>query len=114
LPLEVPIPGKPRPTELVRVIGAYPNPFRESVRIRYRVARPTQVTLAVHDLMGRLCARLVEDRRDAGDHEVEWDGTTTDGRHLPRGLYFVGSETGGSAPAMKVLILSGARGRRPR
>ena len=54
----------------------YPNPATDGVTFRFDLRAPTSVRLACYDLVGRLRARLVDDRRlGAGEHTV---AVTTD------------------------------------
>jgi hypothetical protein len=49
-----------------------PSVVRTATRVRFRLARPSAVTLDVHDVQGRLVRRLVGDVRGPGEHAVEW------------------------------------------
>ena len=58
-------------------------------RITYGIPRNDLVTVSLFDVMGRLVARLVNEVRSEGEHEVLWDGRTTSGRRAASGVYFV-------------------------
>lgn len=51
----------------------YPNPFNPSTTIKYELPNSTGVRLSVYDMLGREVSVLVDDRRDAGVHEVKFD-----------------------------------------
>jgi hypothetical protein len=63
----------------------YPNPFNPSTTIGFGISGPgsSWVKLAVYDMLGREVAVLVNDRREAGYHEVRFDGSG-----LSSGVYF--------------------------
>ena len=61
----------------------YPNPFNPSTTINYELPVSSDVRLSVYDLLGREVSVLVDERRDAGVHEVTYDGS-----HLASGVYF--------------------------
>ncbi len=61
----------------------YPNPFNPNTTIRYEMPKSTEVRLSVYDLLGREVTVLVNERRDAGVHEVKFDGS-----NLASGVYF--------------------------
>lgn len=65
----------------------FPNPTRGAATIAYSLSRAEAVTLTVHDLSGRLVARLVEGRIPEGRHAVKWDGTDRSGHPVPAGVY---------------------------
>ncbi len=62
------------PTELV-LLGAYPNPFNPTTAISYQLSVPSLTKLTVYDVNGRLVTELVNGWRDAGVHEVTFDGS---------------------------------------
>jgi len=65
----------------------YPNPFNPSTSIKYQVSSSSQVTLKVYDVLGNEVATLVNEYRDAGSYEVDFQ--STDGsRQLASGVYF--------------------------
>ena len=53
----------------------YPNPFNSGTTIKYEVLQPSHVTLSVYDMLGREVSVLVNEGKDAGVHEVKFDGT---------------------------------------
>jgi len=61
----------------------YPNPFNPSTTIRYELPGPSDVRLSVYDLLGREVSVLVNERGEAGAHEVELNASG-----LSSGVYF--------------------------
>ncbi len=61
----------------------YPNPFNPSTTITYELPKSSEVRLSVYDMLGREVTVLVSEKRDAGIHEVKFDGS-----HLASGVYF--------------------------
>jgi len=97
------------------LVGNYPNPFRFTTTISYRVpatvgeafdldapdapdleptrimpysANPPQVMVSVFSLEGRAVATLHAGRQGPGVYEVNWSGNDEHGRSLPSGAYF--------------------------
>ncbi len=62
----------------VTLQASYPNPFNAVATVVYHLDAPTDVTLAVFDLRGRLVADLGGGPRTEGTHEARWDGTTAE------------------------------------
>ena len=52
----------------------YPNPFNPSTTIKFELPKSSEVRLSVYDMLGREVSVLVNERRDAGVHEVKFDG----------------------------------------
>jgi len=82
------------------ISGVYPNPFNSRTTIHYEVPQPSQVSLSVYDLAGRLVERLVDDRVDAGRYTKTWQAGA-----LPSGLYFIRFEAGDRAQMQKVVLI---------
>jgi hypothetical protein len=61
----------------------YPNPFNPSTNIRFELPKASHVNVAVFDILGREVSVLVNERRDAGVHEVKFDASG-----LSSGVYF--------------------------
>jgi len=55
--------------------GATPNPFNPITTIRFELRDASFVKLSVSDISGRQVAELVNGWRDAGIHEVTFDGS---------------------------------------
>jgi len=88
----------------------YPNPFNPTTTIRYIVGGvaapsgvegrlPGEVRLVVYDLLGREVAMLVNERREAGTHQVTFDGTG-----LSSGIYICRMSVGTNRHAIKMLL----------
>ena len=69
--------------------SAVPNPFNPATTLTFALPEDAQVKLAVYDISGRKVAELVNGWRDAGVHEVTFDGS-----HLASGVYFYWLEAG--------------------
>ncbi len=78
-----------------------PNPFNPVTTIAYALATPGRVTIRVHDAAGRLVRTLVDEECTAGEHAVQWDGTTDGSTPAASGVYFVRMESGGRKASHK-------------
>lgn len=83
--------------------AAAPNPFTPSTRIAFTQPLPGPVRATVHDLQGRLVARVLDGFREAGRHEVTWDGTGLEGRPVGAGFYILRLEAGGEVRTQKLI-----------
>ncbi len=73
----------------------YPNPFNPRTTIAYELAGSQSVRLSIYSLDGRLVRHLADGVRDAGHHEVQWDGLNSRGMAVPSGTYFYRLQAGG-------------------
>src|SRR5262245_15468547 len=87
-------PGPPPPAPLAAVVeppataAIEPNPAPGACTVRFTLARPADVRLAVYDAGGR-CLRVLESRTlPASAGTAHWDGRDAAGRPAPTGVYF--------------------------
>lgn len=79
---------------------AYPNPFNPKTKIRFMLHASSFTSLKVYDIFGREVATLVNEKKEAGEHEVEWDA-----KNMPSGIYFYRILSGNFSATGKVLLL---------
>lgn len=89
----------------LRIGRNVPNPFNPSTTIRFELPSAGRARLGVYDLAGRLVKVLVDERRDAGDHEVSWDGRDQSGRAAPSGTYLARLIADGAAVAVRMTLV---------
>jgi len=89
----------PLPTE-VRLYQNYPNPFNPITTIRYELPEWSKVTLSVFDVLGREAIALVNEGREAGVHQVSFDGSG-----LSSGIYFSRLRAGESVQTRRLVLL---------
>jgi len=61
----------------------YPNPFNPVTKISFELPEKSFVTMKIYDITGKEISVLVNDYKEAGRHEVQWDGS-----RLASGVYF--------------------------
>lgn len=80
----------------------YPNPFNPSTKINFSITKNSFVSLKVYSLAGKEVANLVNDRRDGGNYEVNFDA----GKYgLASGAYFYSLEAEGKTETKKMLLV---------
>ena len=67
----------------------YPNPFNPSTIIRYAVPQTSHVTIEVYNVLGQRVDMLVNEVREAGYHNVTFDGSS-----LASGVYIYRMQAG--------------------
>lgn len=60
----------------------YPNPFNPTTTITFEIQTPSEVTLSVYDITGRLIQTLVDNRLSSGSYNVSFDA-----QNLASGVY---------------------------
>ncbi|HLF14563.1 MAG TPA: right-handed parallel beta-helix repeat-containing protein [Bacteroidota bacterium] len=95
----IPENGKPLPGEF-RLYQNYPNPFNPATTIRFDLPISSVVTLKVCNVLGQDVKSLVNERREAGRHTIEFDGS-----RLPSGVYLYKIASGSCTITHKMLLI---------
>jgi len=83
----------------------YPNPFNPSTRIKFEIPDQVRndsrlVTLKVFDVLGNEIATLVNEEKQPGTYEVEFDES-----ELPSGIYFYQLHAGSFVETKKMILI---------
>ncbi len=87
------------PTEY-RLKQNYPNPFNPSTIISWQLPVGSQATLIVYDILGREVATLVNEYKQAGKYETEFNAEAQ-----PSGVYFYQLRAGDYTSVKKMIFL---------
>jgi predicted lipoprotein with Yx(FWY)xxD motif len=83
----------------------YPNPFNPSTTIAFVIPDAGHVDLQIYDIAGRLVRVLLSEQREAGSHEVVWDGTDDSGSIVASGVYFYNLAGNNQMRTRKMVLL---------
>jgi hypothetical protein len=83
----------------VAVLQNYPNPFNPLTKIAFDLPERSQAMLVIFDMLGREVARLVDEVREPGRHEVLFDGSG-----LASGVYYYRLSAGNIIQARKMIL----------
>ncbi|HWQ82763.1 MAG TPA: T9SS type A sorting domain-containing protein, partial [Ignavibacteria bacterium] len=61
----------------------YPNPFNSSTKIKFEVAKFSDVNITVYDILGKEVSSLVNEKLKPGTYETLFNGS-----NLSSGIYF--------------------------
>jgi hypothetical protein len=78
----------------------YPNPFNPTTIINYELPITNYVDLSIYNLLGQRITFLVNDRQQAGHHQVEWDASG-----FPSGIYYYRIKAGDFQDVKKMVLL---------
>jgi hypothetical protein len=85
--------------------GNYPNPFNPVTTIRFGLPEPRKIRITVINLLGQEIIELVNDWKDIGRHEIQWQGQDHHGRSVASGMYFSVLSDGHKTIVQKMLLL---------
>jgi photosystem II stability/assembly factor-like uncharacterized protein len=83
----------------------FPNPFNPATTISFSLPVTSEVLLEVLNTNGQLVRTLLQERREAGAHVVNWDGRDEQGRGVTSGMYFYQLHAGRQVLQKKLLLL---------
>lgn len=78
----------------------YPNPFNPSTVISYKLSERSKVSLIVYDILGREVAVLLNEFKQAGNYQVEFNA-----EGLSSGIYYYRLEAGNYNQTRKMNLL---------
>ncbi len=97
--------GRPGRASVFSFAAPRPNPTGSVTRFAWTLPRAAQVRLRIFDVGGRLVGTVVAGRREAGEHEAEWDGRDARGATVAAGVYFARLEAGGRSAVHRFVRL---------
>jgi hypothetical protein len=83
-----------------RLAQNYPNPFNPGTKIKFTIADLGFTILKVYDILGNEIATLLDEYKQAGTYEVEWNATG-----LPSGIYFYQLKAGEFIETKKMVLM---------
>jgi hypothetical protein len=87
------------PTEFA-LYQNYPNPFNPTTEISFALPNAANVKLEIFNIMGQRVATLIDQRLQAGNHSVVWDGS-----QVASGIYFYRLDAGDYVESRKMVLL---------
>ncbi|MFC1548227.1 T9SS type A sorting domain-containing protein, partial [Candidatus Neomarinimicrobiota bacterium] len=82
------------------------NPMQEaSTTILYSLVEPSDVRLAIFDLLGREVRVLDSGFKEDSEHIVRWNGKDTLGKLVSSGIYIYRLEVDGQTLSRKLVVL---------
>jgi len=87
------------------IAPAYPNPFNPETTIEFSLPEVTELTVTIHDILGRQVVELVRGELESGHHSLRWDGTDAHNDPVSAGVYFVQVNSVDNTHIMKLIFL---------
>ena len=83
-----------------RLIQNYPNPFNPATKINFQLNKSGFVKLSVYDSKGNLVRNLINDKKNAGEYSVDFNGNG-----LSSGVYFYKLDVNGISEIKRMIML---------
>ncbi len=95
-------PGIPEITTLKDV---YPNPFNPSTTISYGLDKAASVSIKIYNSRGQIVHSIAEGMKNAGNHNLVWNGNDHSGKSLPTGVYYIRMQAGDKTFNKKAVLM---------
>jgi hypothetical protein len=83
----------------------YPNPFNPTTEIRFAVPKAQKINLIIYNILGQKVKTLIDDKVEAGYHNVRWNGTNNLGYKVSSGVYLYRLETEQETKVKKMVLV---------
>lgn len=83
----------------------YPNPFNPTTIIQFDLPAASHVSLKLFNLLGQEVRTLFNGEKNAGYHQVIWDGKNEQGITVPTGIYIYRIATGSIVQTRKMMLV---------
>jgi len=87
------------------ILDIYPNPFNNSVNIRYSVISPGNIEVTIYDYLGKEVKSLFNAQHASGLHQIDWKGISNTGLPTPSGVYFARLSSERQTTVSKMLLV---------
>lgn len=78
----------------------YPNPFNPTTTIKFNIPANENVSLKVYNILGDEIATLINEKMNAGSHEVQFNAS-----EYSSGIYFYTLKTGSFSQTKKLILM---------
>lgn len=83
-----------------RLFQNYPNPFNPQTNIKFQISEKSHVSLKVFDLLGNEVAELVNENKEPGIYDIEFNASS-----LSSGTYFYTLSTPSISETKKLIVI---------
>ncbi|MFN3874261.1 MAG: T9SS type A sorting domain-containing protein, partial [Ignavibacterium sp.] len=80
----------------------YPNPFNSKTKIKFSIPLSGFTSLKIYDLLGQEIATLVNETKQIGEHEIEFDA---DKYNLSSGVYIYKLKNNSFVQSKKFILM---------
>ncbi len=91
--------NKKNPLNNFMLYQNYPNPFNPTTNIEFELRKNTKVELAIFDVQGKLVSRLLNEKKTAGKHSINFDAG-----NFATGIYIYNLKKDNFSTSKKMLL----------
>lgn len=88
-----------------QLVSNYPNPFNPETTIMFTTGNNANIEISIYNIKGQKIKTLANEKMEAGEHQVVWNGTDDNGNSVSSGIYFYKMRSDGRYTSTKKMIL---------
>ncbi len=85
-------------------VKVYPNPLLESTSIQFNLNNSAYTSVFIYDMQGRIINKLWQGNLQAGQQQINWNGTNQAGDKVKPGIYLYSILIGGKHFSGKLIV----------
>lgn len=89
----------------VELFPNYPNPFNPTTTISYHLSKVTSIELEIYNLLGQKIITLLDEKQQAGEYRLKWNGIDRFNRQVPSGIYMLRISTNKWSETQKLVLI---------
>ncbi len=86
-------------------LNLFPNPVSSSASISFSLNETKTVSIKIYDITGREIKTLVNEKLNAGEHQIAWNITNQNNQPVDAGIYFVIINEGDNIVSKKITVI---------
>jgi hypothetical protein len=90
---------------LISETSNFPNPFNPETKIQYSTSEVGHVIIDIYNVKGQKVTTLVDERKNAGQHTVVWNGKDSTNKPVGSGVYLYKLKTDSYQSVKKMMLL---------
>lgn len=83
----------------------YPNPFNPATNIKFSIPSAQHVTIKIYNSLGQHVRTLLDNRMNAGAHEISWNGLDQSGKAAASGIFYYVMEADNFKEIKKMMLM---------
>jgi len=83
----------------------FPNPFNPETSISYQLPEAGKVSLMIYNTLGQEIRTLVNEKKQAGEFTIQWNGCDNNGIRVGSGIYFIRMKINNVVKIRKMLLV---------
>ena len=88
----------------IELAPSRPNPVLSGTELAIELENPSQTSLRIYDLTGKMVRTILEGTLSAGRHTARWDACDASGKPVASGVYYYRLEAGGLTATKQLVV----------